>query len=560
MSMNKFFKESILYRLIGGHASDHLAMGVTTVVVDSVTSLRAIKGSLFTTAQTTGYYSKNDGGSGLYRVIATTVGSYLDNGGMVIIAADGCVWGLVPQNGYNIRQFGAKGNGVFDDTPAIQTAINTVLTQNGGSLYAPPGTYLLTGPLNIPFSCGWRFYGASRGEVIFKQSANNTPIFYFSQNNTWGFTIEHISGTWSTPQPATNTAAIMFSFYGSSAVTIYNFYISDTFCSNGFRGISGAPGNSAPIWGFKFEKYIHASNMSGGAVNMNVSPSVGQPNISIKGIYVRADNMAASEYAIAMEAADTFTIDDVEINNTLLGAGLLRLDSSNGHIGTIKSEVSTYAVNPSSQGICYFSNSQITISYIELITTTINNASGINFISVGGGSNTLTVLNTVFGFTSITGKFYAYSGGGYPAFNIDSGQITGLIGQANAWLTNVGSQSTANNVNVRQWNAPPMQMNGDANISINIGSNSPTQLFNTNLTIPRTVTLADQADGADSNLYTGYKWRIVNQQPTYANPITLVSSGGGTVATLAANGYVEVAWYRFGWAVVGYGTWVGVNP
>lgn len=51
--------------------------------------------------------------------------------------------------------FGAQGNGTTDDTASIQLAINTVQnlvgTNNsgGGSIYFPPGTYLITGTLNI---------------------------------------------------------------------------------------------------------------------------------------------------------------------------------------------------------------------------------------------------------------------------------------------------------------------------------------------------------------------------------------------------------------------------
>jgi hypothetical protein len=43
-------------------------------------------------------------------------------------------------NYVDIRQYGAKGDGIADDTAAIQTALNV-----GGTVYIPPGTYLLNG-------------------------------------------------------------------------------------------------------------------------------------------------------------------------------------------------------------------------------------------------------------------------------------------------------------------------------------------------------------------------------------------------------------------------------
>lgn len=44
----------------------------------------------------------------------------------------------------NVKDFGAKGNGVEDDTVAIQNAIN-----QKGSIYFPDGTYLISSPLSI---------------------------------------------------------------------------------------------------------------------------------------------------------------------------------------------------------------------------------------------------------------------------------------------------------------------------------------------------------------------------------------------------------------------------
>jgi len=51
-------------------------------------------------------------------------------------------------NGVNIKWFGAKGDGVTDDTAAIQAAID-VATVNGGTVYFPVGTYLFKSQINL---------------------------------------------------------------------------------------------------------------------------------------------------------------------------------------------------------------------------------------------------------------------------------------------------------------------------------------------------------------------------------------------------------------------------
>jgi hypothetical protein len=43
--------------------------------------------------------------------------------------------------------FGATGNGVTDDTEAIQAAVDWVVAAGGGIIYFPPGVYIIDGPL-----------------------------------------------------------------------------------------------------------------------------------------------------------------------------------------------------------------------------------------------------------------------------------------------------------------------------------------------------------------------------------------------------------------------------
>jgi hypothetical protein len=53
-----------------------------------------------------------------------------------------------------VRTYGAKGNGVTDDTSAIITALTSLRNKGSGTLYFPAGTYLIARPiaLDIPVS------------------------------------------------------------------------------------------------------------------------------------------------------------------------------------------------------------------------------------------------------------------------------------------------------------------------------------------------------------------------------------------------------------------------
>jgi hypothetical protein len=50
----------------------------------------------------------------------------------------------------DVRAFGAKGDGATDDTAAFQTALDSAYQSGGGSVFVPPGRYLVASHLVVP--------------------------------------------------------------------------------------------------------------------------------------------------------------------------------------------------------------------------------------------------------------------------------------------------------------------------------------------------------------------------------------------------------------------------
>ncbi len=50
----------------------------------------------------------------------------------------------------NVKSFGAKGDGVTDDTKAFQRALDAAVTINCSTVFVPGGKYLIKGSLNVP--------------------------------------------------------------------------------------------------------------------------------------------------------------------------------------------------------------------------------------------------------------------------------------------------------------------------------------------------------------------------------------------------------------------------
>lgn len=145
---------------------------------DSIAEMKAADLKIGHIAETTGYYANNDAGAGKYRIL--DVEDTADNGS-VIALDNGLKAVLIVESGtVNVRQFGARGDGLINDTQAIQNCINFA-KENTFSIYVPSGTYRVW---QIVFDYeGAYIYGDYINSVI-KSAANSSvsSIVKFEEN------------------------------------------------------------------------------------------------------------------------------------------------------------------------------------------------------------------------------------------------------------------------------------------------------------------------------------------------------------------------------------------
>lgn len=147
------------------HPEATIDFSVSAIVFDSVEEMKNYSGlKAGDRCRTLGYHSANDGGGAYYFIRNkkdtektfvtyiertgehTTVNAVEDefyNGGLTqILSAQNLVAEMIVESGvYNVRQFGAIGDGVTDDAPSIRLAIMST-PNDGFTLYFPSGVYI----------------------------------------------------------------------------------------------------------------------------------------------------------------------------------------------------------------------------------------------------------------------------------------------------------------------------------------------------------------------------------------------------------------------------------
>ena len=144
--LDKMVEDGTLQEIIADYLNSKAIFGFDTVA-DMKQATNLINGSY---ARTLGYHAKNDGGSGLYKIETVTNDDYVDGGSIIAMTDESLIARLIfSSQEVNIKQFGAYGNGINDDSIAINKAISYAKNNNLKLTSPSDNIYLISETLNI---------------------------------------------------------------------------------------------------------------------------------------------------------------------------------------------------------------------------------------------------------------------------------------------------------------------------------------------------------------------------------------------------------------------------
>lgn len=464
-----------------------------------------------------------------------------------------------PGGSRNVKEFGASGNGVADDTSAIQDAIDTNLSISGGGLYFPGGNYLISSSLTIPLYTGWRIYGESRGNTTITQKTGNTPIITFTKEGSHSWEISELSFSWTNPQSSaqTNAVAILVNPDTHLGGGVFGGTVNRVAWDKGFRGFSLGTGVGTDhcAWGMTFDNITHGILMTGACISLVPAVSIGQPNNRFGHIYCRADS--ASESLIQMLACNCFTMQNYEVNANPNGVPLLSASGGcSGVVDAIRCETGTYGASGSQ--VIQVADSQVNFGTVAL-TGLSHGAGGTTYkhylFYFSGGANGFCHIGTLDATGSnISAGDELYALGGANASPPNNYVVDNILSLGGGALTDVDAGTSCNNTSVGQWSEWRVSSNnGDSDLTLDMGD--PTvQMFETTLTGNHVVTLPAHS-GATCSAFNGARFRIIRNAATPgAFALTVKMVGGATVQAIPSNtkAIVEVMYRRTAWVLTGY--------
>jgi len=234
----------------------------------------------------------------------------------------------------DVRAFGAKGDGVTDDTAAIQAAIDAVIALNRGILYIPSGTYKTTAALRISNASKLNIQGEGKYTTSIVRANNTGPILILENAsgptipNGYNFEWSSFNLVYETPASAIETDAVGISFEigsGDRSWGYSNFRFTSLSIGGAHTAISNDYGSGDPpnVWGWTWDDMIF-SNFSSRALYFVNGGVGGFPACKGGHWYIQGrSGLTYSQSIVVIDNADGVVLDVVEINHVKINTDAL---------------------------------------------------------------------------------------------------------------------------------------------------------------------------------------------------------------------------------------------
>jgi len=371
---------------------------------------------------------------------------------------------------FNVKNYGAIGNGTTDDTTAIQDAIDAAEANGGGLVLLPPGTYLVSDTLIVD-NHGVRIIGSGMWNTTIKRTTDYGDTLFFSGNETTGDVVVGVGveelGFLST---GLTTSGAHVRFNGAARVNVVSIYFRD-----GFIGIQADGLMAASISNI----YLVFSQLYGGSSSgrryMQFGAATAFPHPSSGDVFISDFNVRSTtsanviEYGININAADGLWFSNGHVGNTVTaniriagpttdilnliwfdtvfsdegtGSGLI-FDSYAG-LGFRTVQFSNCLFKSSGSPVAYADNGIVIASGCTMDGLYMNNCVITEYGGTGVSIQSTTARNMVFSNCIVRGNG-RNAVDTYPGYNLLAGVknvsiIGGIAGQSHA-SSAVGTQS-----------------------------------------------------------------------------------------------------------------------
>jgi hypothetical protein len=231
----------------------------------------------------------------------------------------------------SVKDFGAVGDGVTDDTAEIQAAINAVIAAGGGTLSIPAGTYKTTAALTVSDASKINIQGAGKYITVITRANNTGPILILENasgvatGNGYYFEWGSFKLMYTTPSLITDTNAIGMSFELGTGLNNYG-YVNFRFTSIEIAGayicVSNDHGVGAPpnVWGWTWDDMVF-SDFASRAIYFTNGGSGGFPACKGGHWYIQGrSGLTYTSALVYIDSADGILLDVVEANIVKINA------------------------------------------------------------------------------------------------------------------------------------------------------------------------------------------------------------------------------------------------